>query len=116
MQNKEDKHHEPMLIGDRHTFNPMAVYESIRDCFDGDDAHQSELDVEEIHLLSRSKYTSLDVDVEAVKAILASDDTLPKYYSYLALCKDPLVPIESSCIGLEIMRCEKNLFSEFSKV
>ena len=93
VHNKEDKH-EPLLVSDRHTFNPMAVYESIRDFIDGD-AHQSELNVEEIYLLSRSIYPSLDVDVEAVKAILASDDSRPKYYSYLALCKDPLVLLKA---------------------
>ena len=93
MHNKEDKH-EPLLVSDRHTFNPMAIYESIRNCIDGD-AHQSELNVEEIYLLSRSIYPSLDVNVEAVKAILASDDSRPKYYSYLALCKDPLVLLKA---------------------
>ncbi|KAL3777301.1 hypothetical protein ACHAW5_004681 [Stephanodiscus triporus] len=93
IHNKQNKD-EPLLVSGGRMFNPMEVYESIRDCINGV-GHQSGLKAEEIYLLSRSIYPSLDVDIEAVRAILASECSQPKYYSYLALCKDPLVLLKA---------------------
>lgn len=84
-----------LLGSDKPICNPKDVYDSICDCINGRNAHESGLPVEEIYLRSRSIYPSLNVDVEAVRAIMATGQSQPKYYSYLALCKDPLVLLKA---------------------
>jgi hypothetical protein len=93
IQAKEENY--VQLLGiDKPVCNPREVYESICDCINGRDT-SLELSVEEIYLRSLMIYPSLNVDVEAVRAIMATGHTQPKYYSYLALCKDPLVLLKA---------------------
>lgn len=84
-----------LLGSNKSICNPKNVFDSIYDCINGRNAHESGLPVEEIYLRSRSIYPSLNVDVEAVRAIMATGQSQPKYYSYLALCKDPLVLLKA---------------------
>ena len=84
-----------LLGSDKPICNPKEVYESICACINGRNAHESCLSVEEIYLCSRLIYPSLNVDVEAVRAIMSTGQSQPKYYSYLALCKDPLVLLKA---------------------
>ena len=94
MQAKETNYVQ-LLSSDKPICNPKEVYESICACINGRNALESGLPVEEIYLCSRLIYPSLNVDVEAVRAIMSTGQSQPKYYSYLALCKDPLVLLKA---------------------
>ena len=85
-----------LIIGRKHIIKPMLVYEAIRDCLNGDSVDPSGLRAERMFVLSRSVYPSLEVDVAAVGAILSVHNSQPKFYSYVALCKDPLILLKAS--------------------
>ena len=85
-----------LIISRKHIVKPMLVYEAIRDCLNGDSVDPSGLRAERMFVLSRSVYPSLEVDVAAMGAILAVRNSQPKFYSYVALCKDPLILLKAS--------------------
>ncbi|KAL7540740.1 hypothetical protein ACHAXR_010344 [Thalassiosira sp. AJA248-18] len=86
------REHDGLMVNHRQIIKPMMVYEAIRDCLNGDTSMDlSGLRAEKMFMLCRSTYPSLEVDVAAVGAILATDNSQPKFYSYVALAKDPLV-------------------------
>ena len=85
-----------LIISRKHIIKPMLVYEAIRDCLNGDSVDPSGLRAERMFVLSRSVYPSLEVDVAAMGAILAVRNSQPKFYSYVALCKDPLILLKAS--------------------
>ncbi|KAL7541896.1 hypothetical protein ACHAWF_007043, partial [Thalassiosira exigua] len=74
---------------------PSMVCEAIRDCLNNNAIDSSGLRAEQMFMLCRSVYPCLEVDVAAVGAMLASNKSQPKFYSYVALAKDPLVLLKA---------------------
>jgi len=89
--------HDELMVSHRHIVKPTMVCEAIRDCLKGGHSvDPSGLRAEEVFMICRSMYPCSEVDVAAVGAILATGNSQPKFYSYMALCKDPLVLLKSS--------------------
>jgi len=108
-----------LMVSPKHTVNPMIVSDAIRDCLSScDGVDPSGLRAEKMFMICRSKHPSFEVDVAAVGAILSSLKSQPKFYSYMALCKDPLIILKSraaawKCRGLRsiILRILEDLMS-----
>ncbi|KAL9188690.1 hypothetical protein ACHAXT_007068 [Thalassiosira profunda] len=83
------------LVGSQsHAMKPALVCEAIQDCLNGK-GDRSGLRAERVYLLCRSTYPILEVDVAGVGGLLASKQSQPKFYSYAALCRDPLLLLKS---------------------
>lgn len=88
------------LIGGKHDITPLMVSEAIRDCLKGDAVDPSGLRAERMFLHSRQVFPRLKVDTAAVTEMLSIDDnSRSKYYSYVSLCKDPLLLLKARTAG-----------------
>eukprot|EP00585_Thalassiosira_rotula_P019673 CAMPEP_0196195246 /NCGR_PEP_ID=MMETSP0912-20130531/473_1 /TAXON_ID=49265 /ORGANISM="Thalassiosira rotula, Strain GSO102" /LENGTH=371 /DNA_ID=CAMNT_0041467699 /DNA_START=119 /DNA_END=1234 /DNA_ORIENTATION=- len=107
--------HDESVVSHRYNITTTMVCEAICDCLNGTHSvDPSGLRAEKLFMICRSMYPCAEVDVAAVGAILAAGNFPPKYYSYVALCKDPLVLLKSSarvwkyrgmrCIMLRILQ------------
>ena len=76
---------------------PLMVCDAINDCLQQSTKDPSGVRAEELFLASRSIYPSATVDIATIGTILASSSNRyqPKFVSYDALCKDPLILLKA---------------------
>ena len=76
--------------------SPKMVCDAIKDCLLSEHSMEnSGIRAEEMFLLCRSVYPWSDLDAAVVGAMFATNHSHPKFYSYTALCKDPLVLLKA---------------------
>jgi hypothetical protein len=99
-------------------FTPKMVCEAIHDCFLQNTDDPSGVRAEKVFFASRCTYPCATVDIAAIGAFLTSSRYQPKFVSYVALCKDPLLLLQAraavwKCQGLRriIIRVLSDLLS-----
>ncbi|KAL7480482.1 hypothetical protein ACHAW6_006172 [Cyclotella cf. meneghiniana] len=98
--------HSPLPISSFESVSPSKVHLAVRDCLDEHGAvDPSGIRAEKMYLMSSSHYLTSALDVAVVSALFSSRHSQPKFLSYLALCKDPLVMFKApatvwKCHGL----------------
>lgn len=84
------------LVGGKHAITPTMVSEAIRECLNEDAVDPSGLRAERMFLHSRQIFPQLEVDTLVVMEMLSDDDnSRSKYFSYVSLCKDPLLLLKA---------------------
>ena len=87
------------LLGRPPLVRPETVCEAIFNCLKGGHSvDPSGLKAESIFMACRSVYPCSEVDVVAVRAILTTGSSQTKLYSYVALCKDPLIVLKARAL------------------
>eukprot|EP00804_Cyclotella_cryptica_P010226 CCRYP_016701-RB/>CCRYP_016701-RB protein AED:0.07 eAED:0.07 QI:60/0.66/1/1/0.66/0.5/4/103/1342 len=89
--------HSTWTITGYESVTPSKVHLAVRDCLNEHGVvDQSGIRAEKMYLMSSSHHLTSALDVAVVSALLTSRHSQPKFISYLALCKDPLVLFKTS--------------------